>query len=221
LKRLGAVVSIGRSKDINALAATQKPTAEILSSMGRANFPLRFAGRVTDSTEAYIATGRRESGAELLQGAGAFLRIGDTPEPRRMQAYMLDAAGIAWLREAIFTAYGRSAGQGTQPAAAQPKASPAPEVPPALVSVFEQKLQPDGKFVYGGMAMALRVLYGADAPTKGRAYQEATDRVEEYIKLWKSSRQAPIVHLPLGKNVGKSSGEVSTEEFEDSYNARH
>jgi hypothetical protein len=73
------------------------------------------------------------------------------------------------------------------------KAPPSPEIPPALASVFEQKLQPDGKFIYGGMATALRVLYGADAPTKGRAHQEVTDKVEEYIKFWKSSRQTLIV----------------------------
>jgi hypothetical protein len=220
LKRLGLVVSIGRSKNVNVLAAVQKPTADILSSLGRGNFPLRFAGRVTDSTEAYVATGRRESGAELLMGAGAFLRIGDTPEPRRMQAYKLDPIGIAWLREAIFTAWGRSAGQGPQPVAAQPKPPAAPAIPPALVAVFEEKLQPDGTFVYGGMTMALRVLYGADAPTQGRAYQDAKARVEELIKVWKSSNQAQIVRLPLGKSVGKTSGEEFPEEFEGSHNAR-
>ena len=83
--------------------------------------------------------------------------------------------------------------------------------------MFEEKLQPDGTFVYGGMAMALRVLYGADAPTQGRAYQDATARVEELIKIWKSSKQAQIVRLPLGKSVGKTSAEEFPEEFESSH----
>ena len=221
LKLIGKLASIGRSKAINLIVATQKPTAEVLSSMGRANFPLRFAGRVADSNEAYYAAGRKETGAELLPGAGAFLRIGDSTEPRRMQAYMLDAAGVTWLRESIFAAYGRGQVQQVQPSTpAQPKQSQSPIVPPALVSVFESKLQPDGTFVYGGMAMALRILYGAGAPTKGRAYQDAAAEVQRLIDIWKSSRQAPIVRLPLGKSVGKTSVEVLPEEFDGSQSAQ-
>ena len=215
------------SKRINTIVAIQKPTTETLGSLGKGNFTLRMVGHVGDPQEAYNATGREKSGAEQLPGFGSFLRVGDTSNAVRFQSYQLDALGVAWLRKLITDAYGYGAGRSARPAprpathpAAEPPvtAAPAvPTVPAALAAVFATKLLPSGtKFEYGGMGLALRALYGDNAPTKGRAYQDATDEVWRLVEVWKTSQGAQILRLPLGKGVGK----VSQEEFPEEFSAR-
>ncbi|MFN8467318.1 MAG: FtsK/SpoIIIE domain-containing protein [Caldilineaceae bacterium] len=226
IRKFARIAAVGRSKRINIIVAIQKPSAETLGSLGKGNFTLRLVGHVGDPNEAYYATGRDKSGAELLPGRGSFLRVGDNNNMRRFQSYKLDALGVAWLRKQITDAYGHGAGRPARPAARtatlpvaepQPTTPATPAVPPALANIFATKLLPSGtKFEYGGMGMALRELYGPDAPTTGRAYQDATDEVWRLVEIWKSSQGAQIVRLPLGKNVGKG----STEGFSESLGAR-
>ncbi len=225
IRKFARIAAVGRSKRINIIVAIQKPSAETLGSLGKGNFTLRLVGHVGDPNEAYYATGREKSGAELLPGRGSFLRVGDTNNPRRFQSYLLDESGVAWLQGLITDAYGhgrrRSPHPATRPAAntttlpvAEPQLPAVPTVPPALAHVFATKLLPSGtKFEYGGMGLALRALYGENAPTKGRAYQDATDEVWRLVEVWKLSQGAQILRLPLGKNVGKVSQEEFSEEF--------
>jgi DNA segregation ATPase FtsK/SpoIIIE, S-DNA-T family len=71
---LSRLTAIGRELGIHVIAATQYPKSSAVGgSLAKANFPLRLAGRVNDSKEAYVATGKPESGAESLLGKGDFL----------------------------------------------------------------------------------------------------------------------------------------------------
>lgn len=81
---LGNILSVGRSKRVHVLAATQKPTVKLIGE--KANYTTRLVGRVADANEAAIATGRSKSGAEMLPGRGAFLRI-EGSETARIQVY--------------------------------------------------------------------------------------------------------------------------------------
>jgi S-DNA-T family DNA segregation ATPase FtsK/SpoIIIE len=65
----------GREAGIHIIACTQKPSAEALSGLIRANFPTRIAGKVTSASDARTATGLAATGAEKLSGRGEFLLI--------------------------------------------------------------------------------------------------------------------------------------------------
>ena len=89
---LGDLASIGRSKDINLIGATQHPTEKGgLGSLLKANFPLRLAGMVSPGLS-YAATGRPQTHADLLPGKGAFLRL-QGPQVYRIQSYYVDEKG--------------------------------------------------------------------------------------------------------------------------------
>ena len=93
LGRLGAV---GRSSRVHLLAGTQLPTKDVLGKITKAQFTLRLVGRVADAQDASTATGRPGSGAHLLPGRGAFLRI-DEAGTQRFQAYFLGKREIRGL----------------------------------------------------------------------------------------------------------------------------
>jgi len=72
---LTRLVQRGRSAGISVIACTQKPTASVLGSLVKANFPVRLVGKVTSANEALVASGVAQSGAEKLAGRGDFLLI--------------------------------------------------------------------------------------------------------------------------------------------------
>jgi DNA segregation ATPase FtsK/SpoIIIE-like protein len=72
------LVQRGRKAGIHVIGVTQKPAAAILTTIMRANFPLRLVGRVTDASEAHVASGRAGTNAHLLAGRGDFLAVGTT-----------------------------------------------------------------------------------------------------------------------------------------------
>lgn len=86
----------GREAGINVIAATQRPSAALLSGLMRANFPLRLVGRVVSDYDAKVAAGVSGTGGELLLGRGDFLAVGIGP-PRRFQAGYLEHSDIAAL----------------------------------------------------------------------------------------------------------------------------
>ena len=75
----------GREAGIHLVAATQYPSAAILGSVMRANFPLRLVGRVTSAQDARVASGRAGTDAHLLHGRGDFLAISGGDCPIRFQ----------------------------------------------------------------------------------------------------------------------------------------
>lgn len=96
LDLLSSILAIGRSKRIHVIAATQHPAVRLIGD--KANYSVRLVGQVMDAQTASLATGRKQSGAELLPGAGAFLYV-DGARLDRLQAYNLHAsAAVALVR---------------------------------------------------------------------------------------------------------------------------
>jgi DNA segregation ATPase FtsK/SpoIIIE, S-DNA-T family len=84
----------GREAGIHVLACTQKPSAEVLSGVIRANFPTRLVGKVTSASDARIASGIAGTGAEKLSGCGEFLLIA-SGQTIRFQAAWLSPGDLA------------------------------------------------------------------------------------------------------------------------------
>lgn len=85
---LTRLVQRGRSAGISVIACTQKPTASVLGSLVKANFPVRLVGKVTSANEALVATGVAQSGAEKLTGRGDFMLIANGERIRIQMAHM-------------------------------------------------------------------------------------------------------------------------------------
>lgn len=100
---LGSILRIGRSKRVHVVAAAQRPTMKLIGE--KANYSTRLVGKVADNSEAYTATGRKQSGAEMLPGRGAFLRVEDS-ELRRIQVYNFNDAAVEAVVEAARCRWG-------------------------------------------------------------------------------------------------------------------
>ena len=105
---LDETLAVARSKRLNAIFATQKPTVDVVGRLGKANLTTRLVGRVTTADEATTAAGRGETGAHLLPGKGAFLRI-EGADVTRLQAYWLDDDGTESLVQQAVTRWGKQA----------------------------------------------------------------------------------------------------------------
>lgn len=76
----------GREAGVHLIAATQRPSAAVLSGLLKANFPLRLVGRVTSPEDARVASGRAGTQAHRLEGRGDFLAVGSGEMLIRFQA---------------------------------------------------------------------------------------------------------------------------------------
>jgi S-DNA-T family DNA segregation ATPase FtsK/SpoIIIE len=74
-KALTRLAQRGREAGIHLVVCTQKPTAKVVGSLARANFPVRLVGQVTSPEEAKVATGYAGTGAERLRGPGDFIAV--------------------------------------------------------------------------------------------------------------------------------------------------
>ena len=89
IKKLGDIMSIGRSKLVNCVVCTQQPTEQGgMGGMMRANVPLRLIGAVS-AGQSFTATRRRGAGADMLPGNGSFLFI-KSLDILRFQCFFLD-----------------------------------------------------------------------------------------------------------------------------------
>ncbi|MEZ4614074.1 MAG: FtsK/SpoIIIE domain-containing protein [Caldilineaceae bacterium] len=104
---LGDLASIGRSKAINLIGATQHPTDKGgLGTLLKANFPVRLVGMVAPG-QSYIATGRPQTHADLLPGKGAFLRC-QGPDVYRFQSFYIEPGEVEGMaRHIARDAWGR------------------------------------------------------------------------------------------------------------------
>jgi S-DNA-T family DNA segregation ATPase FtsK/SpoIIIE len=78
----------GRGAGIHVVAATQKPTASVVGSLVKANFPVRLVGRVTSATDARVASGWSGTGAERLEGRGDFIAVAEGKVTRFQAAHV-------------------------------------------------------------------------------------------------------------------------------------
>lgn len=94
---LEPILSMGRSKFLNVLAATQTPTQRLIGA--KQNYALRLVGAVVDAQTAALATGRRGTGAESLPRPGQFLAVASTVD--RITAYYWTASAVSAMVDAI------------------------------------------------------------------------------------------------------------------------
>lgn len=203
--QLEQILGVGRSLRVNVLAATQHPTAKVLGSLAKVNFPCRLIGQVSDPGTASVATGRPGTGAEQLPGKGAFLRV-QGPDVTRLQAYYLDSAGLRFFRHEVLERWGdhvdHEGAKGREGA----------RVPAGLAEVFGQYSDGAGGLARGGLAAAMRALLGPGAPTAGgRAYQEAAQQIQEYLAAWNAAQNtsSDTSSDTSGHASGKASGDTS------------
>ncbi len=95
----------GRESGIHLLACTQKPSASLIGSAMKANFPVRLVGTVASKDEARYATGISDSGAEKLSGKGDFLLVASA-SPLRFQAAWMGPQDFAQLCHRVDELYG-------------------------------------------------------------------------------------------------------------------
>ena len=95
---LTRLVQRGREAGVHVVAATQHPSAAILSGVMRANFPLRLVGKVVSADDARVASGRAGTNAHLLNGRGDFLAVSGGDAPLRFQVGYI---GDKELREQV------------------------------------------------------------------------------------------------------------------------
>ena len=99
----------GREAGIHVVACTQKPTAAVIGSLIKSNFPVRIVGSVPDASDAAVATGISGTGAERLLGRGDFLVVAKGQVTRMQAAYISETeiaevitqlrAGNEWTAE--------------------------------------------------------------------------------------------------------------------------
>jgi DNA segregation ATPase FtsK/SpoIIIE, S-DNA-T family len=109
---LTRLVQRGRQAGIHVIAATQHPSSAILSSVMRANFPLRLVGRVVSADDARVASGRAGTNAHLLNGRGDFLAVRGGENPIRFQVAYVDEKELKQQMTML-------SGNGTAPQAAK------------------------------------------------------------------------------------------------------
>ncbi|GAB4405269.1 MAG: hypothetical protein Kow00123_17430 [Anaerolineales bacterium] len=82
------LVQRGRGAGVHVVACTQKPTAAVIGSLVKSNFPVRVVGSVTSPEDAKVATGIAGTGAERLLGRGDFLVVAKGQVIRLQGAYI-------------------------------------------------------------------------------------------------------------------------------------
>jgi S-DNA-T family DNA segregation ATPase FtsK/SpoIIIE len=111
-RALTRLLQRGRGVGIHVVAATQKPTAAVLGSLVKANFPVRLVGRVASGNDARVASGWSGTGAERLEGRGDFVAVAEgrvtrfqaahvAPEEIREVVVGGGMEGEAFLREPV------------------------------------------------------------------------------------------------------------------------
>lgn len=78
----------GRESGLHLVLCTQKPAAEALGGLLRANLPCRVVGKVVSAQEAVMASGLRGTGAEKLLGRGDFILVAGGEVVRFQAAYI-------------------------------------------------------------------------------------------------------------------------------------
>ena len=86
--RLTRLLQRGREAGVHVVAATQKPTAAVIGSLVKANFPVRLVGKVTCPEDARVASGWKGTGAERLMGRGDFIAVAEGQVFRFQAAYV-------------------------------------------------------------------------------------------------------------------------------------
>jgi len=196
---LGDLASIGRSKGIHLVGATQHPTeAGGLGTMLKANFPLRLVGMVANG-QSHIATGRPKLHADLLPGRGAFLRI-EGPRVVRFQSYMIDAPDLAHGVKLVQERWPMPVETPVidEPASKPMQAIARPSVSNVLQPVIDEYHVSGSEMRRGFMSAAVTALNGGVLPT-GTTFQRLKNQVETYLLTYFGEKDEKIIRFPLRK----------------------
>ncbi|MCS6845130.1 MAG: DNA translocase FtsK [Caldilineales bacterium] len=104
----------GREAGIHLVCCTQKPSAALVSSALKANFPVRAVGRVASADDARVAAGIAGTGAEKLLGRGDFLLVARGEVIRFQAAYVAEEELGGWTA-ALQAGVGAKPGLGSPP----------------------------------------------------------------------------------------------------------
>lgn len=88
LSAVAALLQRGAEAGIHLVLGTSQPSAEWLSSVMRANLPLRLVGQVQDEVDSLAATAVPAAEAELLLGQGDFLAVIDDTQAHFQAAFI-------------------------------------------------------------------------------------------------------------------------------------
>ena len=180
---LTRLVQRGREAGIHVIAATQKPTAAVIGSLVKANFPVRLVGKVTSPEDARVATGWRGTGAERLLGRGDFIVVAEGQVQRFQAAYITPEEVRALFQEKGWdgNGNGRLRAKAAPPSTLSPQyggnkedaipllySGQDPEVDE--IAVLADRLRPWWKAhrgEWGAKTGAVRYLFGDNAPAGG------------------------------------------------------
>jgi S-DNA-T family DNA segregation ATPase FtsK/SpoIIIE len=183
---LTRLVQRGREAGIHVIAATQKPTAAVIGSLVKANFPVRLVGKVTSPEDARVATGWRGTGAERLLGRGDFIVVAEGQVQRFQAAYITPEEVRALFQEKGWdgNGNGRLRANAAPPSTLSPQyggdkedaipllySGQAPDRPEIdEIAVLADRLRPWWKAhrgEWGAKTGAVRYLFGDNAPAGG------------------------------------------------------
>ena len=164
---LTRLVQRGREAGIHVIAATQKPTAAVIGSLVKANFPVRLVGKVTSPEDARVATGWRGTGAERLLGRGDFIVVAEGQVQRFQAAYITPEEVRALFQEKGWDGNGNG----------RLRANAAPP-PPSTLS------PPYG----GNKEDAISLLYSGQDPVQSPEVDEIAVLADRLRPWWKAHR---------------------------------
>lgn len=101
----------GREAGIHLVACTQHPTARVIGSLVKSNFPVRIVGSVASAEDAKVASGLPRTGAQLLMGQGDFMLVARGKQ-LRVQGPYISSREIKRLVEELTGGRGREPGWG-------------------------------------------------------------------------------------------------------------
>ena len=99
VRALTRLTQRGRKAGVHVVACTQKPTAAVVGSLVKANFPLRLVGSVASPEDAKVAAGMRGTGAEKLLGRGDFLLVNKGQVVRFQAAWVEEREIREWISD--------------------------------------------------------------------------------------------------------------------------
>jgi DNA segregation ATPase FtsK/SpoIIIE-like protein len=201
MKLLESLLAMGRSLNINVVAATQHPLSSVIGSLLKANFTARLVGRVLSNDASKVAAGIPKLGAEFLPGKGSFLLV-EGGRILRLQGYYLTPEEVDAVVQALRQRYGMAdtekvAGgmintqlsqyQRLKRLGAPASATYAPDVieyaaRPEVLEVFARYYDREsGEMRYGWQVSMVRTIFGHAANRGGWNRQKALD-VAAYLR---------------------------------------
>jgi S-DNA-T family DNA segregation ATPase FtsK/SpoIIIE len=101
---LDRLTAVGRELGIHVIAATQKPLSDAVGgSIAKANFPARWCGSMPSAQDAYIATGKGDTGAHCLNGLGDFVFVAAN-STHRIQVALIGTEHLGALQRSAYPA---------------------------------------------------------------------------------------------------------------------